>query len=144
MQASFIEELAKRGNVRDACLVAGIPRRTAYDWRAADSAFAAAWDAALDEAADTMEREAFRRAVEGVDEPVYGALGSGSGTGQVGVIRKYSDTLLIFLMKAARPSRFRERHDVALTGKIQHGGDPDNPAPIRTVVFHAPTLEPDE
>lgn len=129
-QAAFLEELMLRGNVRDACAAANVPRRTVYDWRDADPAFARAWDDALDEAADIMEREAHRRAVDGVDEPVYGSLGKGEGMGEVGTIRKYSDTLLIFLLKAARPEKYRDRQQVEHTGeiaqKVYAGFNPDN------------------
>jgi hypothetical protein len=128
-QAAFLDELALRGNVRDACAVAGVPRRTAYDWRDADPAFAAAWDTALDEAADVMEREAHRRAVDGTEEPVFGSMGQGLGSGEVGRITKYSDTLLIFLLKAARPEKYRERQQIEHTGeiaqKVYAGFDPD-------------------
>lgn len=113
-QHEFLEALRAAGNVTDACRATDLPRRTVYEWRDADAEFAAAWSDALDEAADTMEREAFRRAVEGVDKPVYGSLGRGAGTGEVGRIREYSDTLLIFLLKAARPDKYRERSAVQL------------------------------
>lgn len=109
-QEAFLDALRKAGNVSEACAAAGIPRRTVYDWRDADAAFAAAWEGALDEAADTMEREAFRRAVEGVEKPVF------QGGEEVGRIRDYSDTLLIFLLKAARPEKYRERADVQQRG----------------------------
>ena len=118
-RTEFLDALAVCGNVKEACLVAGMARQTAYEWRASDEAFAAAWDAALDEAADTMEREAFRRAVEGVDEPVFGSLGNGLGSGEVGTVRKYSDTLLIFLLKAARPEKYRDRVEQKHTGAVQ-------------------------
>jgi len=113
---TFLDELSKCGNVKDACVAAGVGRRTVYDWRAKDPEFAQAWDSALDEAADTMEREAFRRAVEGTEKPVFGSLGKGKGTGEVGRIREYSDTLLIFLLKAARPEKYRERTETRHTG----------------------------
>ena len=95
-----------------------MPRQTVYDWRAADSDFAAAWDDALDQAADTMEREAFRRAVEGVEETVYGRVDRYSD-GEIGKVRKYSDTLLIFLLKGARPEKYRERQQVEHTGRLE-------------------------
>ena len=117
-RAAFLAELAARGNVSDAAAAAGVPRQTVYDWRAADPAFAAAWDAALDQAADTMEREAFRRAVEGVEEPVYGRVAKDSD-GEIGRITKYSDTLLIFLLKGARPEKYRERQQVEHTGRLE-------------------------
>jgi hypothetical protein len=96
--------------LQEACAAASIARSTAYQWRSDDADFAAGWDEALDEAADRMEREAFRRAVEGTNEPVY-------HQGQeVGAVRKYSDTLLIFLLKAARPEKYRERTETRHTG----------------------------
>ena len=128
-QAAFLAELAVRGNVTDAALAAGVPRQTVYDWRTGDEAFAAAWDAALDEAADAMEREAWRRAIEGVDEPVFGSLGNNQGSGEIGAVRKYSDTLLIFLMKGANPGKYRDRQ------QIEHSGP--NGTPIQHVFNHA-------
>lgn len=117
-QAAFLEALREMGNVRYACEAVDVPRRTVYEWREAESAFATAWEDALDEAADTLEQEAWRRAVTGVDKPVYGSLGAGQGSGQVGTIREYSDTLLITLLKAARPEKYRERSDVRQSGPI--------------------------
>lgn len=113
---AFLSALALTGNVSEAAAACAIGRTAAYDWRRDDETFAADWDAALDEAADRMEREAFRRAVEGTEKPVFGSLGQGRGSGEVGRIREYSDTLLIFLLKAARPEKFRERTEVRHTG----------------------------
>jgi hypothetical protein len=109
-QEAFFDALRRCGNVQEACAAASIARSTAYQWRDASPEFAAGWDEALDEAADRMEREAFRRAVEGTNEPVF-------HQGQeVGAVRKYSDTLLIFLLKAARPEKYRERTETRHTG----------------------------
>lgn len=70
--------------------------------------FAAQWDEAIETAIDALEHEARRRAVKGVDEPVF-------YQGNVcGVVTRYSDTLLIQLLKAHRPEKYRERHE--LTG----------------------------
>lgn len=109
-RAAFLDALARTGNVSESATLAGIGRSAAYDWRRDDSTFAADWEAAVDEAADRMEREALRRAVEGVDEPVF-YQGE-----EVGHVRKYSDTLLIFLLKAARPEKYRERQEVTGAG----------------------------
>lgn len=130
-RAAFLAELAARGNVSDAAAAAGVPRQTVYDWRAADPAFAAAWDAALDQAADTMEREAFRRAVEGVAKPLTSMGKVLTQEVEVEVdgvkrmvkvpltIQEYSDTLLIFLLKGARPEKYRERQQVEHTGRLE-------------------------
>lgn len=109
---AFLTELAKTANVSEAAARADMSRSAVYAWRREDAEFAAEWDDAVDQAADRMEREALRRAVEGVDEPVY-YQGE-----EVGAVRKYSDTLLIFLLKAARPEKYRERQDVKLQGDI--------------------------
>ncbi len=113
-QARFLRELAKRGIVSHAARKAKISRQTVYDHRRADPEFAAAWDEAIDIAAGILEAEAHRRAVTGVLEPVFyqGA--------KCGAVRKYSDTLLIFLLKAHAPERFADRSSVDLktSGKV--------------------------
>lgn len=92
------------GNVRAACQQAGVPRRTAYRHKARSPEFADDWDEAVEDACDYMEGEAFRRATQGVDKPVTVA-------GEREIIKDYSDSLLMFLLKAHRPGKFRERLD---------------------------------
>ena len=111
----FLDTLAGTGNVSSAAVAADVSRAFVYEERKRDEAFAALWDTALDIAADALELEARRRAHDGWEEPVFGSLGQGQGTGEVGTVRKYSDTLLIFLLKGAKPEKYRERHEV--TGK---------------------------
>ena len=113
-RALFLEELTRRGIVSDAAHAAGIGRATAYQWRDADAEFAAGWTAAIEAAADTMEREAFRRAVEGVEEPVVGRVGRDQD-GIVTYVRKYSDSLLTTLLKAHKPEKYRERNETKHT-----------------------------
>lgn len=109
-KAIFIKELAKGGNVTAAARAAGIARCYAYELYNADKNFAAAWDDACKESADVLEAEARRRAVGGVDKPIF------QGGVQVGTIREYSDTLLIFLLKGNNPEKFRERSTSEITG----------------------------
>lgn len=94
-RAAFLAALAVQGNVSAAAQAAKVGRRTVYDLRAADPAFAAAWDKALEEGADALEAEARRRAFAG------------------------SDTLLIFLLKGARPERYREN----IKARVEHSGE---------------------
>lgn len=108
--ARFIAELRKRGIVLDAAKATRIDRSTAYKLRDTSPEFRAQWDEALDEAADVMEGEAFRRAVKGVRRPVYQ-----SGK-RAGYVQEYSDTLLIFLLKGARPHKFREVRELSGPG----------------------------
>lgn len=100
---TFLATLAECCNVTEACRAAHIGRVTAYEWRAAEPDFAAAWESAVDEAADKLEREAWRRAVEGTDKPV-----TFQGT-ITATYKEYSDRMLELLLKAHRPDKFKER-----------------------------------
>lgn len=108
--ATFLADLRVYGNVSHAAIAADIGRTTAYAWRERYVTFARAWDDALEEACDLMELEARRRAIEGTDEPVH-YLGE-----QVDTVKKYSDTLLIFLLKGHRPEKYAERRKDEITG----------------------------
>lgn len=119
---AFLLALEDTANVSKACKRAKLPRRSAYDWRDDDADFAAAWDAAVDRGTDALEDEAVRRATEGTLKPVF-YKGEKCGS-----IREYSDTLLMFMLKARRPEKFKERSERQLTGKdggpIQHAQVP--------------------
>lgn len=106
----FLEAFAETGNVKEACATVGVGRSTVYERRIKDETFAVQWDEAEQTSHDTLEREAFRRAAEGTDKPVY------QGGKLVGTVREYSDTLLIFLLKARRPEKYRDNHRFELTG----------------------------
>lgn len=108
---TFIETLRKSCNVSEAARSANIGRRTAYDWRDADPTFAAAWDEAEEDAADRLEREAWRRAVDGTDKPVT-FQGSITAT-----YKEYSDRMLEILLKAHRPEKYVDRIRAEHTGK---------------------------
>jgi hypothetical protein len=79
---------APGGSITRACRAAGVCRASFYNRRNEDEAFRAAVETALEEACDALEDEARRRAM------------------------KCSDTLMIFLLKAHRPEKYRERYDV--------------------------------
>ena len=108
-QESFLNVLANTGNVTAAVAAAGTSRTRVYELRKTDAAFAAAWDEAEDIATDRLEDEARRRAVEGVAEPLVsaGKLVRGDD-GQPITVQRYSDKLLLELLKAHRPPQ-RER-----------------------------------
>lgn len=104
---AFLDALAKSGVVSDALAVAGIKSRPTVDkWRREDEQFAEAYQEALDTAADTLELEARRRAVEGVTTIKW--VGKGDDREPVEEV-KYSDTLLLALLKANKPEKFAER-----------------------------------
>ena len=95
----FLDVLAGGGSVTLASATAGIGRQRVYEWRQDDANFATEWDVAIEAGTDVLEDEARRRAVEGVEEPVFFQGNT------VGHVRRYSDTLLIFLLKGRRPTR---------------------------------------
>jgi len=114
-QQRFVEALAETGNVTAAVRVAGTSRTRAYELRKTDEAFAAAWDEAEQIAADKLEAETWRRAVEGVEEPlVSGGKLVRDDNDQPIAIRRYSDQLLIALLRAHRPEKFRDRSAVEI------------------------------
>ena len=106
----FLAALAATCNVTRACEAAGLGRRTAYEWRESDPEFAARWENARRIGAEALEDECMRRATEGVEEPVFF-----QGV-ECGTVRRYSDTLAIFLLKGAMPEKYREKASMELTG----------------------------
>ena len=109
---NFLASLSESGNITLAAREAGVSRQAAYQARESDESFALAWLEAEDIAADLLEEEARKRAVDGTPEPVY-------YKGQmVGAVRRYSDNLLMFLLKARRPERFRERAEMHHSGGV--------------------------
>jgi hypothetical protein len=89
---AFLKNLARTGAVMHSANKAGIHRDTAYDHRDRFPEFAEAWDHALDAAVEDLELVCRNRA------------------------RDYSDLLLIFLLKAHRPERYRETRRFEVTG----------------------------
>ena len=108
--SAFCTALAETCQVRKACKAVDIAIQTAYRWRKEMPDFAAEWDDAMKAGLLGLESEAHRRGFDGVDEPVF-HQGEKCGT-----IRKYSDTLAIFLLKAHAPEKYRENTRMELTG----------------------------
>lgn len=118
---AFLNALKKTGNVSLSAKEAGINRQTAYEWREKDATFAALWQEALDEAIDTLEEEAWRRGRDGT--PEYVTCGKGlvlDKNGEPLMQNRYSDTLLVRLLTAHRPERFKDRSsvDMNVTGNL--------------------------
>ena len=145
--SAFCAALAETGIVGRACTAVDISRMTAYEWRHNDEDFAARWDHALKIGVTALEDEAHRRGFEGVPEPVVHQgqfsheweaardeqgvvirLDDGSpkmvpaldehGRPVLKTIRKYSDTLAIFLLKAHNPDKYRENSKVEIGGSL--------------------------
>ena len=97
------------GNVTKACALAGYSRTSVYEYKAADGDFAKRLGQSQQLGGDVLEQECIRRARDGVDEPVW------YKGDQCGIVRKYSDTLAIFLLKGIKPDKYRERVDQRVT-----------------------------
>lgn len=113
--AQFLQVLADTANVSAAAKKIRIDRSHMYRLRGEDEEFAAAWDEAVKLGTAALEDEAVRRAKDGTLKPVFY-----QGV-KVGTIREYSDTLLIFLLKARDPDKYADRVKKELSGP---GGGP--------------------
>ena len=109
---AFFAALEKTGVVAWAAKAAGVGRRTVYDHLQADPEFGERWQEALDTAADTLEGELIRRAVEGEQVPVYykGKV--------VGHKTRKSDTLLMFAIKNLQRRREQEVRKTSSLNRI--------------------------
>lgn len=128
----FLVRLAEYGNVSQAARDAGVGHMTVYRYRENDPEFAEAWERAAQVGARNLEDEARRRAYQGWQEPVIyqGRQATetivDNETGEVVeerplTIRKFSDTLLIFLLKGHFPEKYKDRSSAELSGP---GGGP--------------------
>jgi hypothetical protein len=104
-QRAFLAAVAQTGNITAAAKLSKVGRTLHYEWSKTQPEYAEAFNAAMDQACDLLEVEARRRAMKGIREPVY-YLGH-----EIGHVQKYSDTLLIFLLKGSRPEKYRERYE---------------------------------
>jgi len=134
-QVDFIAALADTGCVMQAAAAAGMSERSCYRLRRESPQFAAAWEAAVANAASRLVDLAFDRAIHGSDEPVFDKEGN-----RVGRRMRHNDRLLMFLLRAYRPDRFRHAHQSTRT-------DAELPAPatppIAEALLHLQPVEPD-
>lgn len=98
----FLKALNEGLCVREAARIAGTCSSTVYHHRAADEAFRACWDRAMERGTELLELEAVRRAYHGTEKPVY-YKGE-----QCGSYQEYSDTLMMFILRGRRPEMYRD------------------------------------
>jgi len=108
----FLEAYAMTGNITVSSEAAAIAPHTVRMKRDSDPEFSLRFDEAYDEFRSTLEVEGYRRAVEGVLEPVY------QGGKLVGHKRAYSDGLLQTYLKAHHP-KYKDK--VAIEGSVTAG-----------------------
>ena len=106
-QQDFIAALAETGCVEHAAQIVGMSVRSCNRLRSAPGSegFSAAWDVALQHASLRLLDVAFDRAFRGTTEPVFDRDGR-----RVGERFRQNDRLLMFLLRAYMPERFRHAH----------------------------------
>ena len=131
---NFLAAYRETGSITRAAAAAGVNRSLHYDRLKVDPTYKLAFEASKECAIASLEDEAIRRAREGVEEPVvwqgqisYNPKLNAAGgmvldeegrpmRGDPITIRKYSDSLLQFLLRGAKPATYRERHQI--TGSV--------------------------
>ncbi len=128
----MLAALSVSSNVTTAAKAAQISRDSHYRWLREDPEYALAVTDAHEQAVDSLEQEGWRRAREGLrsykffqgvplmircppDHP--DAEPRVTESGETLYFRHYyelrfSDTLLIFLLKGERPDKYRDRYDI--------------------------------
>lgn len=104
---------AATGSIGEAARTSGLSRQSHGNWMRTDPDYKVRFEEAKEQAIEVLEDEARRRAAVGWDEPVF------QGGSLVGVKRRYSDTLLIFLLNGLRPERYKYR--------MEHSGNSEKP-----------------
>lgn len=139
-QALFLKEYAECGNVKYCCQVAGISRKTFYQWKSRDKTFQSLLADVEPDACDVLEYAAYERAVKGIESYVVSQgrmvyedipAFNKDGTPKLDAYekqvmlhgaplteRKYSDTLLITLLKARIPAKYRDKQQIDLNAQI--------------------------
>lgn len=129
----FLDHLKTSGNMAESCRAVGVKYGAMMAMKQRDADFAAAVDEALEESYDALEAEARRRAFEGVHEPIvhqgrlsfvterylddegneqYRMVLDANGQPIPLTVRKYSDSLMQFLLKGYRRRKFGDKQEI--------------------------------
>jgi hypothetical protein len=142
-KAAFCEALALGVTVGTAAEAVGMSRSSAYWQRENNPAFAEAWDEAYAESTELLEAEAFQRAM-GWQETIT------DKNGNVRVVERHSDILLMFLLKARKPE-YRDSMQVNVDNRrtividlVPMEKGPDGRLRLAEEAKDVPLLSPDE
>lgn len=123
-QENFLEAFALHGIKTRACKQADVTRKTVDAERRRSETFAVLYDHAYEEAADNLETFAHKWATTGLEERNEELSYDDKGkviARKVRVTANVSPTLLIFMLKAMRPKKYRDNVRIEQTGA---GGGP--------------------
>ena len=114
------------GTVVRAAESSGIGRANHYQWLT-DPVYRRAFEHAKREAADSLEAEARRRAVEGVRKPIF-------YKGEIcGWETLYSDSLMVTLLKGNDPEKFADRTKTDFRARTTYDSPPSSDVTILDV-----------
>lgn len=108
-QDAFLAALSRCPVITRAAQQVGIGREVHYDWLHGDPTYRPRYEAAMIAAGDALEEKAMEWALDGWLEPVFheGKI--------VGHIQKIDTRHTRDMLRAAKPEKYRQRHE--LTGK---------------------------
>jgi uncharacterized protein YbjQ (UPF0145 family) len=116
-KSAFLAAYRELGMVRKSAEAAQVAVGSHYNWLKEfgpeGDLYRKLFAEAHEQAVTAMEDEAVRRATKGVVKDVFY---KGEVCGQA---TEYSDTLLIFLLKAANPEKYRERYECTTKGEAK-------------------------
>lgn len=113
-QEKFLKSFAANGNVRAACMAAGIDRSTVHYWSEHDEQFSMRYNLAKEDVNDAIRAEIYKRAVIGEERFVTSMGKVVYHDGKPLTIREKSDTLLIFHAKSRMPE-YRDKAAIIST-----------------------------
>jgi transposase-like protein len=117
----IIEGILNEMFLSEICMTLDISQGVVRKWRREDKAFDEAYTDAEASVTDTLEKEAIRRARNGVLEPVISkgqlVMVKDTETGELKPLqqRRYSDNLLQFLLKGRRREVYGDKREVDAT-----------------------------
>lgn len=107
----FFEALEQGATIGEAAKSAGYSRRAIYNYAAEDPAFNHHLEDAKMDLIEKLEKEADRRAIDGVvDYKSLKVTQDGKNISKIVPIRRYSDSLLQFRLRRLDPKNYRENH----------------------------------
>lgn len=120
VKENFLDAYRECGTILHAAKAVGVDRMTIYRWKEHDLEFDAKFHQAELDVTEMLEREAIRRATQGDYRLKFDKRGDpliDPETGEYYRELERSDTLLIFLLKAHDPAKYRDNSRVELTGR---------------------------
>lgn len=117
-QAAFLGAYSRCGNITEAARIARVERQMHYRWME-EREYAQLFKAAHDEAIDRLERIARQRAEKGWNEVTIEKTLDAQGkvvSSKRRATKRRSDTLLMFVLNAEKPDKYKHRVTQEHTG----------------------------